>query len=152
MVPMPMVKLTLSCDLDYLEHEFSKGYKDEAIVFYVTTTDEARESLEFMEEEIEKWDPLWKEQNDIFNASVSSQPELRFLKNLKFYVCNGNHRLIMWMRYITKKHSKDKEWHYAVDSIVLDTKARIELVMHIMHDINKCLLSSLELECLTCFQ
>ena len=48
------------------------------------------------------------------------------------------------MRYITRKHSKDKEWHYVVDSIVLDTKGRIELVMHIMHDINKYLLLSLE--------
>ena len=118
MVPMPMVRPTLSCDLDFLEHEFSKGYKDGAAVFYVTTTDEARESSLFIEEEIEKWDPLWKEQNDIFNASVNSQPELQFLKKLKFYVCDGNQRLIAWMRYITRKHSKDKEWHYAVDSIV----------------------------------
>ena len=107
MVPMPMVRPTMSCDLDYLEHEFSKGYRDGAAVFYVTTTDEAGESSKFTEEDIEKWDPLWKEQNDIFNANVSSQLELRFLKNLKFYVCDGNHRLIAWMRYITKKHSKD---------------------------------------------
>ena len=137
MVPMPMVRPTLSCDLDFLEHEFSKGYRDGAAVFYVTTTDEAGESSLFTDEEMEKWDPFWKEQNDIFNASVKSQPELRFLKNLKFFVCDGNHRLIVWMRYITRKHSKDKEWHYAVDSIVLDTKGRIELVMHVMHDINK---------------
>ena len=145
MVPMPMVRPTLSCDLDFLEHKFSKGYRDGATVFYVTTTDEAGESSLFTEEEIEKWDPLWKKQNEIFNASVNTQPELRFLKNLKFFVCDGNHRVIAWMRHIARKHLNDKEWHYAMDSIVLDTKGRIELVMHVMHDINKCLLLCWEL-------
>ena len=123
MVPMPKVRPTLSCDLDFLEHEFSKGYIDRAAVFYVTTTDEAGESSLFTEEEIEKWDPLWKKQNEIFNASVDIQPELCFLKNLKFFVCDGNHRVIAWMRHIATKHLNDKESHYAVDSIVLDTKA-----------------------------
>ena len=137
MVPMPMVRPTLSCDLDFLEHEFSKGYRDGVAIFYVTTTDEARESSRFIEEEMEKWDPFWKEQNEIFNANVEMQPELRFLKNLKFFVCDGNHRVIAWMRHIARKHLNDKDWHYAVDSIVLDTKGRIELVMHVMHDINK---------------
>ena len=137
MVPMPMVRPTLASDLDFLEHEFSKGYRDGAAVFYVTTTDEAGESSIFTKEEINKWDPLWKEQNDIFNASVDTEPELCFLKNLKFFVCDSNHRVIAWMRHIARKHLNDKDWHYAVDSIVLDTKGRIELVMHVMHDINK---------------
>ena len=61
MVPMPMMKPTLSCDLHFLEHEFSKGYRDGAAVFYVTTMDEAGESSLFTEEEMEKWDPFWKE-------------------------------------------------------------------------------------------
>ena len=137
MVPMPMVRLTLASDLDFLEHEFSKGYRDGATVFYITTIDEAGESSIFTEEEINKWDPLWKEQNDIFNANVDTEPELRFMKNLKFFVCDGNHRVIAWMRHIARKHLNDKDRHYVVDSIVLDTKGRIELVMHVMHDINK---------------
>ena len=137
MVPIPMVRLTLSYDLDFLEHEFNKGYRNGVAIFYVTTTDEAKESLIFTEEEIDNWETLWKEQNDIFNASIDTEPELRFLKNLKFFVCDGNHKVIAWKRHIARKHLKDKEWHYAVDSIVLDTKGRIELVMHVMHDINK---------------
>ena len=137
MVSMPMVRPTLSCDLDFLEHEFSKGYRDGAAVFYVTTTDEAGESSHFSEEDIEKWGPLWKEKNDAFNDYVGSIPELKFLINLRFYVCDGNHRLLSWMKYIDNKHSNDKDWHYAVDSIVLDTKGKTELVMHVMHDVNK---------------
>ena len=58
MVPIPMVRPTLLCDLDFLDHKFSKNYRDGAAVFYVTTTDEVGESSLFTEEEIEKWDPL----------------------------------------------------------------------------------------------
>ena len=53
MVSMPIVRPTLSCDLDFLEHEFNKGYRDGVVVFYVTTTDDAGESLLFIEEEID---------------------------------------------------------------------------------------------------
>jgi hypothetical protein len=137
MVAMPMVRPTLSCDLKLLEQEFNKGYRDGAAVFYVTTTNKAGESSEFMEEEMEGWDPLWRKRNAIFNAQLEAIPELRFLKNLKFFVCDGNHRLLSWMTHITRKHSKEWDWHYAVDSIILDTKGKTKLVMHVMHDINK---------------
>jgi len=85
MVAMPMVRPTLACDLKLLEQEFNVGYRDGAMVFYVTTTNEAGEALSFIEEEMEGWDPLWKKRNDIFNAEVDAMPELRFLKNLKFF-------------------------------------------------------------------
>jgi len=58
MVAMPMVRPTLLCDLDLFEHEFMNGYRDGAAVFYVTTTNEAGESSQFTEEEIEEWGPL----------------------------------------------------------------------------------------------
>jgi hypothetical protein len=137
MVAMPMVRPTLSCDLKLLEQEFNGGYRDGAAVFYVTTTNEGGQGSAFTVEEMEGWDPLWKKRNDMFNAKVQAVPELRFLKNLKFFVCDGNHRLLSWMNYITRKHSKDWDWHCAVDSIILDTKGKTELVMHVMHDINK---------------
>ena len=137
MVAMPMVRPTLSCDLTLLEQEFAKRYRDGAAVFYVTTTNEGGQSSEFTLEEIDAWDPLWREQNDLFNNHLESVPQLRFLKNLKFFVCDGNHRLLAWMNHIFRRHSQDEEWHIAVDSIVLDTKGRTELVMHVMHDINK---------------
>jgi len=45
MVVMPMVRPTLPCDIDLLEHDFTIEYRDGATVFYVTTTNEAGESL-----------------------------------------------------------------------------------------------------------
>lgn len=137
LVPMPMVRPTLGSDLVKLEQKFAVGYRDGAAVFYVSTTNEAGESSTFTEDEINSWDPLWKQRIDIFNAYVDSIPELRFMMNMKFYVCDGNHRRLAWMNLITRRYSMDMDWHVAVDCIVLETKGRIELVMQMMHDINK---------------
>ena len=41
------------------------------------------------------------------------------------------------MNLINRLYPLLPKWHYAVDCIVLDTKGRIEVVMQVMHDINK---------------
>ncbi len=69
-----MVKPTLSCNLDFLKHEFTKGYCNGVAVFYINTMDEVGESSHFTKEEMEKWGPLWKEKNDFFNVLVGSVP------------------------------------------------------------------------------
>lgn len=137
LVSMPMVRPTLSCDITKLENEFVHGYREGAAVFYVSNTNEAGEKSTFTDEEINAWDPLWRASNDEFNKYVESVPELSFMKNMRFFVCDGNHRLIAWMNFISRKYSADPKWHYSVDCIVLETKGRIELVMQTMHDINK---------------
>lgn len=140
LMAMPMVKPILSCDLVKLEQEFVNGYQDGASFFYITTTNEAGESLEFLEE-IDVRNLLWKEKNDIFNKDVDSVPHLKFLKNLKFFICDGNHHRLAWMNHISKCHSNDHNLHCIVDSILLETKGKIEFVMHVMHDINKGVLN-----------
>ena len=134
---MPMVRPTLSCDIVKLEQEFVHGYRDGAAVFYVSTTNEAGECMEFTADEIEKFGTLWKKENDMFENHLSSISELKLLKNAKFFVCDGNHRRLAWMNHISRLHSADPSWHISVDCIVLETRGRIELVMQIMHDINK---------------
>jgi len=44
LVPMPMVRPTLSFDLQKIEQEFAQGYLDGMTIFYVSTTNEAGES------------------------------------------------------------------------------------------------------------
>ncbi len=78
---------------------------------------------------MDEWDPLWKEKNATFEEYVDSQPALKFLKNLKFFVCDRNHRRLAWMNVISRMYSTNPDWHFAVDSIVLDTKGKIEIVM-----------------------
>jgi sulfur transfer protein SufE len=42
-----------------------------------------------------------------------------------------------WTGYIDRLHSNDPEWHFSVDSICLDTKGKVALLLNAMHDINK---------------
>lgn len=137
LLAMPMVRPTLESDLDKLEQEFVHGYRDGAAVFYVSATNEDGCIQEVTDEVKASWGPLWNEENDKFNRYLASVPELTGLVNLMFFVCDGNHRRQAWMNHINRLHKSEASWHYSVDSIVLDTKNRISLVMQVMHDINK---------------
>lgn len=68
---------------------------------------------------------------------MESVPKLRGFTNLMFFVCDGNHRHLAWMNHIERPHKNEATWHYSVDSIVLNTKDKIGVVMQVMHDINK---------------
>ena len=37
-----------------------------------------------------------------------------------FFVWNGNHRTLGWMKYINDMHPDEKSWHYWVSSLLLD--------------------------------
>ena len=137
MLAMPMVRPTLSSDLAKLEEEFVHGYREGASVFYVTVTDEEGKTHEVTEAHKASWGPIWSAKNEEFNSFLLSVPELANLRNLMFFVCDGNHRRQAWLNHIQRLHNTEEAWHYAVDSILLDTKGRIGLVMQVMHNINK---------------
>lgn len=134
---MPMIRPALQCDLTKLEQDFVHGYRDGSNVFYVSLTNEQGEMEMVTDADKEAWGPLWNEENDIFNAMLEEIPGLKNFQESKFFVCDGNHRLLAWTSYIKKQHTLDRSWHISVDSIILDTKGRIGDVMHAMHDINK---------------
>jgi len=56
LVPMPIVRPTLSSDLQRMEQEFAHGYLDGMAAFYVSITNEAGESSQFTDEEVDGWD------------------------------------------------------------------------------------------------
>ena len=141
LIPMPIVRPTLAADLIALKNQFSRGYEERARVFYVSISDEESKQVMFSEEEKEDWGPLWNEVNNEFNQRLQSGP-LAYLVDYKFFVCDGNHRRIAWMNHIQRLHSRDRDWHMCVDSIILDTRNRIGVAMQAMHDINKYVSSS----------
>lgn len=136
MIPMPIVRPTLDCDITLLEQQFVHGYEEGARVFYVSISDEESQSSIFTDEEKSTWGPLWNLVNDKFNTHLLSEPALKHLVDYKFFVCDGNHRRIAWMNHINRLHKSEIDWHYAVDCIVLDTRDRIGVTMQVMHDIN----------------
>ena len=137
MLAMPMVRPTLSSDLGKLEQEFVHGYRDGASVFYVSLTDEEGRTHEVSEADKASWGPIWSSKNDEFDSFLRSIPELASFENLMFFVCDGNHRRQAWLNHIQRLHNTEEDWHCSVDSILLDTKGKIGLVMQVMHNINK---------------
>ena len=137
MIYMPLVRPTLAHDIKRLEAEFTHGYRPGAPVFYVSTTNE--HGMERLVEDVDTsdWGPHWTSVNAEFEAKLASNPHLRFLCGKMFFVCDGNHRLKAWTGYILRLHRDEREWHYIVDSICLDTKGKGGLLMNAMHDINK---------------
>jgi len=94
LVPMPMVRPTLSCDLIKLEQEFTHGYDEGARVFHAFVSDEQRDSGFFSDAEKADWGPIWNKVNYKFNVELSNHVELRHLVDAKFYLCDRNHRRI----------------------------------------------------------
>ena len=137
LLAMPMVRPTLPADLAKLEQEFVHGYREGASVFYVTITDEEGRTHEVNEADKASWDPIWNAKNEAFNDFLLSIPELASFTNLMFFVCDGNHRRQAWLNHIERLHRTDESWHCLVDSILLDTKGKIGVVMQVMHNINK---------------
>jgi hypothetical protein len=137
MLAMPMVRPTLTSDLAKLEQEFVHGYREGASVFYVTVTNEEGKSHEVTEADKASWDPIWRAKNEDFNSFLLSVPELSGFTNLMFFVCDGNHRRQAWLNHIERLHKTDDSWHFLVDSILLETKGKIGVLMQVMHDINK---------------
>jgi hypothetical protein len=136
LVAMPLVRPTLQSDLEKLEQEFVHSYRDGAAVFYVTLTDKHGSIQEVTSAVKENWGSIWNEKNEEFNRYLLSVPELSHMENLMFFVCDGNHRRQAWLNHIDCLHKNDHSWHFGVDSILLNTKDKISLVMQVMHNIN----------------
>jgi hypothetical protein len=137
MVYMPLIRPTLANDIKRLEAEFIHGYKPGSTVFYVSICNEVGEERLVSEEEKAHWGPHWTTVNIEFEAKLASNPHLRFICGRMFFICDGNHRFMAWTGYIKRLHKDDREWHYSIDSICLDTKGKGGLLLNAMHDINK---------------
>jgi hypothetical protein len=137
MIYMPLVRPTLESDIKRLEAEFFHGYRHGASIFYVTLCNERGEERSVSEAEMRNWDPLWIEANKHFDDQLRANKHLQHLQGRMFFICDGNHRFKAWTRYIDRLYRDDRDWHIAVDSIVLDTKGKIGLLLNAMHDINK---------------
>jgi hypothetical protein len=137
MVYMPLVRPTLTNDIKRLVAEFTYGYQPGSPVFYVSICNDKGEEQFVKDVDTSNWGPHWTSVNDEFEDKLASNPHLCFLCGRMFFICDGNHRFKAWTGYIDRLHSDDREWHYSVDTICLDTKGKGGLLLNAMHDINK---------------
>ena len=136
MVYMPLVHPTLAHDIKKLEVEFTYGYRPGAPVFYISITNKHGEERFVKDVDTNKWDPHWTSMNIDFEANLASNPHLCSLCGCMFFIYDGNHRFKAWTGYIDRLHRDDWEWHYAMNSICLDTRGKDGLLMNAMHNIN----------------
>jgi hypothetical protein len=107
MVAMPIVRSTLSSDLASLEDDYVHGYREGAVVFYLSITNEVGQIEKVSDEDLASWGPYWRAVKAQFEEFLSSVPGLRDLKDVKFSVFDGNHRRQAWMNVISRLHSID---------------------------------------------
>jgi hypothetical protein len=136
-VPMHLIQPTLGSDIKRLEAEFFHSYCSGANVFYVSLCNENGEERFVIDEDHQKWDPHWTAVNEEFEARLAANLHLSKLSGSMFFICDSNHRFKAWTSYIKRLHNDDCGWHYAVDNICLDTSGKMEVLLNIMHDINK---------------
>jgi hypothetical protein len=79
MVYMPFVRPMLDSDIKRLEAKFAHGYRAGSNVFYVSICNERGESAKIIEEELDTWGPLWREENELFKARLKTNPHLTHL-------------------------------------------------------------------------
>ena len=59
---------------------------------------------------------------DEFEAILSKNEDLVFLRNMMFFVWDRNHRHVAWTNHISRLHRDDLSWHFSMDSILLMSK------------------------------
>lgn len=136
MISMPKVRPVSEVEIQKLENEFVHGYREGDRVLYVSVYDYKGKSRVITEKDMETWDPHWIETNERFEELLSRQVHLQDLHGKMFFVWDGNHRYSAWWRHINMYHADEEDWHYSVDTFVIDPRGNAGDVLNAMNDIN----------------
>ena len=137
MIYMSLVRPILVSDIKHLEAEFAHGYHVGASVFYVSICKKHGEERYVSLEDTMGWNKYWRNKSSLFESRLLNSPHLKHLQGKMFFVCDRNHKLKAWTRFINRMYSDNKEWHIFVDLICLDSRGKSALLLNAMHKINK---------------
>ena len=104
--------------------------------FYVALEDNHGHTSEVTPAIEDSWSKEWKEVNEDFEATLLADEDLRVFLKKMFMVWDGNHKLQAWLPIIEQFHAGDINWHYRVESVVLDPKKEIPSVLTALHEVN----------------
>ena len=102
MISLQVVRLALAMDIEKMKADFIHGYRPEAAVFYVSTTNIQGTERTVSDEDRRSWNAHWRRKNLEFEEFLSADPELHFPSNKMFYVYDGNHRLVAGQNLFTR--------------------------------------------------
>jgi hypothetical protein len=93
--------------------------------------------------ENDTWEEHWQSSNKSFEEILKNDKNYERFCDKIFFVWEGNHRVTVWYRHIDKVHGEDKEKHYSIDCIVLESTGSVTLLLNAMHDVHKFVSCSL---------
>jgi hypothetical protein len=110
----------VSAMVESLEREFLlEGYlKKSGPKFFVQPNDRNGNPLLLTEEEKSGWDKTWIAQDKAFLEDCERNPDFHWMKDRKFAVFDGNHRLFAWSR-VAAWHPKSLKFHPRVKCTML---------------------------------
>lgn len=137
MIALPVVRPSLKNDvLNLASHFRNCGYLTGNGYFYVALEDNHGFSKDVTPAIMEKWGDGWLQRNDEFEVLLQSDEDLKVFSNKMFMVWDGNHRLQAWLPIIEQYHKGDLNWHFNVQSVILDPKGDVGYVLEALHEVN----------------
>lgn len=137
MICLPVVRPFLRNDVMKLASHFHKnGYIEGNGVFYVALENNESKTMDVTPEIIASWSPHWITVNAEFESMLSSDPVLNVFSGKMFHVWDGNHRIQAWMPIISNDHPEDFDWHFSVESIILEVKGDVVSMLTALHEVN----------------
>ena len=137
MISLPVVRPYLKNDVLNLASHFTKcGYMEGNGYFYVAIENNHGVSVDVSDSIKAQWSAEWIKVNDEFERMLQEDEDLKIFSQKMFQVWDGNHRLQAWMPIIEQEHSGDIEWHYSVESVILDPKGDIPSILTALHEVN----------------
>ena len=136
MLALPVVRPINEMEVQHLENEFVMGYCEGDCAMYLSIYNDDNKVLDVSHDIVTSWSTYWKEANYKFEAKLADDLDLAPLSGKMFFWWDGNHCLTAWLWHINKFHGSDKEWHYAVDNILVDPRGCIAMFINTMNDIN----------------
>jgi len=137
MVSLPVVRPYLKNDVSNLASHFTRvGYMEGNGYFYVAAEDNHGHTVDVTSAIMENWSTEWREVNEDFEKTLLGDDDLKIFSNKMFHVWDGNHRLAAWMPIIEQFHARDINWHFCVESVILDPKKDVPSVLTALHEVN----------------
>ena len=105
---MQVVIEALDSDVEELVGEFHNRYVAGVAGFYVSLKDDSGHEHLVGEELRNFWGPVWNVVNDDFDEELTKNDFSNQWVAKMFYVWDGNHRTLVWMKCINDMHPDEK--------------------------------------------
>lgn len=117
-------------------HFHKNGYMEGNGVFYVALENNDSKNMDVTPDIITLWSPHWVNVNAEFESMLAAHLVLKVFCGKMFHVRDGNHKIQAWMPIINNDHSEEIDWHYTVESIILEVKGDVVSMLTALHEFN----------------